>query len=125
MRMKTKCAVLVVLTCLGFLAACDSDDPERRLFLQLFATPASIPVDGSSIITVGVFDASGRPVPDVGLNWQTTLGALEPTAGNTNANGRQTATLRGTGVAGTAIVTVITNTGGIGADTPVRIGLDD
>jgi hypothetical protein len=124
MRMKTKCAIVVILTCSVFLAACDSDDPERRLFLQLFATPASIPVDGTSIITVGIFDASGRPVPDIGLNWQTTLGALEVTPGNTNANGRQTATLRGTGVAGTAIITVITSTGGQEADTPVRIGLD-
>jgi hypothetical protein len=124
MRMQTKCAILVLLTCSVFLAACDSDDPERRLLLQLFATPASIPVDGTSIITVGVFDSSGRPVPDVGLNWQTTLGALEVTAGNTNANGRQTATFRGTGVAGTAIITVITSIGGHGADTPVRIGLD-
>jgi hypothetical protein len=124
MRMQTKCAILVILTCSVFLASCDSDEPERRLFLQLFATPASIPVDGTSVITVGVFDASGRPVPDVGLNWQTTLGALDITAGITNANGRQTATLRGTGVAGTAIITVITGTGGIQADTPVRIGLD-
>jgi hypothetical protein len=124
MRMKTKCVILVILTCLAFQAACDSDDPERRLFLQMFATPASIAVDGSSIITVGVFDASGRPVADVGLNWQTTLGALEVTPGNTNANGRQTATLRGTGVAGTAIITVITTTAGVQADTPVRIGLD-
>jgi Bacterial Ig-like domain (group 1) len=92
--------------------------------LQLFATPASIPVDGTSIITVGVFDLNGRPVPDVGLNWQSTLGALDGTAGNTDANGRKTATLRGTGVAGTAIITVIIATSGEQADTPVRIGLD-
>ena len=124
MKMKTKWTSLVILACLISMAACDSDDPERRLFLQLFANPASIPADGTSIITAGVFDASGRPIPDVGLNWQTTLGALEVNAGNTNANGRQTATLRGTGVAGTAIITVITSIGGQEADTPVRIGLD-
>jgi hypothetical protein len=124
MRMQTKWIILVVFTCSTLLAACDSDETDERLILQLLADPSAIPADGTSIITARVFDSNGVPVPNVGLNWENTLGALEVTAGDTDANGRKTATLRGTGVSGTAIITVTVLSTGDQANTPIRIGLD-
>jgi hypothetical protein len=84
----------------------DSGTGPTALQVALFANPASIPVDGSSLVIAQVTTDMAQPAAGVPLEWGTTFGELVVTgATQTDANGRRAATLRGTGTAGVAVVT--------------------
>jgi hypothetical protein len=119
---KFKALILVVFT--SFLLGCESDKQDEHLILQIAASPQSIPVHGTSTITVRVVEIDGKPVRNVILDWRTTFAALEIQPGNTDQLGIKTATLRATGDAGTATITVRAVASQDIAEISVRIGLD-
>lgn len=92
--------------------------------VQLSAAPASIPVDGSSVITAQVTNSRGQTPPGISLEWSNSLATLQVRGGVTDANGRATATLFGQGAPGVAAVTATMVGRTERGQVQVRIGLD-
>ena len=111
-------AIAVVMAVLG--AACDSDET-AGLRVMLSAEPTSIAVNDQATITAQVMNDTGQPVAGVVITWGTNFGSLASQSSSTDADGRCTAFLSGTGTAGIATVTATTGTGRRGEVT-VRIG---
>ena len=70
------------------------------------ADPATLTADGSStsIITARVTDANGNPLAGESVNFETTLGTINPATATTDENGVAMATLTAGTTAGTATV---------------------
>lgn len=117
-------AGLVALTgCSG-----DSATGPVRLQVRVFATPPSIPVTGTSTIIAQVTNDRAQPVPGLAIEWSNSFAFLmvggTASSGPTDANGRTTATLRGEGTPGVALVTAAVVGSGERGQVEVRIGLD-
>ena len=104
--------------------ACDSGVAPAQLQLQLSAAPNSIPVNGTSIITAQLTNTRGQAMSGVLLEWSNSLAQLELTGSATDSSGRNSATLRGEGTAGLAIVTARVVGSTERSQVQVRVGLD-
>ena len=100
-------AALAAAGVVALAAGCggDSGTAPVRLEVVLFATPPSIPVDGTSTIIAQVTTDRGQPATGVSLEWSNTFGSLAVRGSGTDANGRYSVTLRGEGAPGVAVVT--------------------
>lgn len=97
-------AAVVALALLAW--GCGEDVVAPATFqVQLSATPTSISGNGTSTITAQVTNNLGQTPSSVSLEWSNSLGLLQVTSGNTDSNGRSTATLVGQGDTGVATVT--------------------
>jgi hypothetical protein len=109
-----------------FIAGCggDSGTVPTRLQVRVFATPASIPVSGASTIIAQVTTDQAQPASGHTIEWSNSLATLQVRGGATDASGRTTATLRGQGEPGVAVITASVLGSGERGQVEVRIGLD-
>jgi hypothetical protein len=104
--------------------ACDSGVAPAQLQLQLSAAPSSIPANGTSIVTAQLTNTRGQAMSGVLLEWSNSLAQLELTGSATDSSGRNSATLRGEGTAGVAVVTARVVGSTERSQVQVRVGLD-
>lgn len=103
----------------------DSGTGPIRIQVRVFANPPSIPVNGTTTIIAEVTTDLAQPGPGAAIEWSTNLGALMSSGGSvTDSTGRTTATLRGTGETGVAVVTAAIVRTAERGQVAVRIGLD-
>jgi len=95
-----------------------------RLQVRVFATPASIPVSGTSTIIAQVTTDQAQPAPGHTIEWSNSMANLSVRGAATDASGRTTATLRGEGAPGVAVITASVVGSGERGQVEVRIGLD-
>lgn len=96
-----------------------ADNIERKVFV--FATPAKLPDGGgTSFISAAVTDTSGQPIPNINVQFTTTIGKLQSNGAliPTNNNGVATDTLN---TNASATVTATTDDGFSGATT-IEVG---
>jgi hypothetical protein len=105
-------------------AGCDSGVAPAQVQLQLSAAPSSIPANGTSIITAQLTNTRGQALSGVLLEWSNSLAQLELTGSATDSSGRNSATLRGEGTAGVAVVTARVVGSTERSQVQVRVGLD-
>ncbi len=128
-RLRTSFAAAAALAALSASCGGDSGTGPLQLQLRVFATPASISATGSSTIIAQVTTSLAQPAPGVVIEWSNTFGFLmvggsSGGGGPTDASGRTTATLRGEGTPGVAVVGAAVVGGGVRGQVEVRIGLD-
>jgi hypothetical protein len=120
---RSRNALLIAVGLVSIAVGCsDSSTGPTSLQLTVSAAPASIPVDGASTITVQVITNLGQPAVGVPLEWGNSFGSMQLAGTTTDVNGRNSATLRGEGVAGVATVTVRVVGREERSQTEVRIG---
>lgn len=120
-------AAAVVAVFAVVAAGCgDSGFEPTRLQVRLSAEPASIPVNGTSTITVQVTNNRGGVASGIPIEWSNSFAALHVlgSGSRSDADGHATATLSGQGDPGVAVITAtivgLTERGQV----QVRIGLD-
>jgi len=114
-------AALMVVIATG----CSNPVAPARFQIQLSASLASIPADGTSTITAHVTNSRGQTPPGMVIEWSNSLAALEIRNGATDNNGRASATLSGQGAHGVAVITAVLIAAPETRDqVEIRIGLD-
>ncbi|MCS4315604.1 adhesin/invasin, partial [Pseudomonas sp. BIGb0381] len=82
-------------------------DVSTAKVVDLTATPATIVANGTatSSLVATVEDANGNPVANAPVTWSTSIGTLSAASSSTDANGKASAVLTSSTIAGTATVT--------------------
>lgn len=121
-----KSLVLVALSAVAFLTACDNTDPvsPQASTVIVNAEPPSVAPGQSSTITVSAFQPDGSPAARAPVKMATTLGMLERGQFLLNRSGQGSTVLQAGTESGTATVSAIVTVAGLESEGAIDIEIE-